>query len=99
MVGKACHGEKNIHRYYQHTVGGTRNGCQIQRVVAHEVEDSVIQYIWSATENAGYLNNIEEKIRKSRNTKSLDVVRNKAFHGASFSRCRNLLVASLTEHR
>lgn len=77
LVGQAAHGTSQVHRYYGHTRAFSKTACQYHRIPAQEVEDAVLQYIWSATQNAGYLEKIEKNIREMRNVKSLNVARDK----------------------
>lgn len=77
LVGKTAHGEKSIHRYYQHTNASIGNGCKIQRVVAPAIEEAVIKYIWNATKDAGYLDKLETRLVENQNVRSLDKAKEK----------------------
>lgn len=75
MVGQAAHGEKQVHRYYGHTNAFRNTECEFHRLPAQEVETAVLEYIWSAIKDAGYIERIEKNLREMRNVKSLNVAR------------------------
>ena len=75
MVGQAAHGEKQVHRYYGHTNAFRNTECDFHRLPAQEVETAVLDYIWSAIQDAGYIERVEKNIRELRNVKSLNVAR------------------------
>ena len=77
LVGQAAHGEKSIHRYYGHTRAGAKFDCRYKRIPAEEVEAAVLEYLWDATKDAGYLSRIETNIKSMNNVRSLDVAREK----------------------
>ncbi len=77
MVGQAAHGEKQVHKYYGHTQAHRNTDCQFHRVPAQDVEAAVLDYVWAAIQDAGYLGKIETNIRQMRNVKSLNVAREK----------------------
>lgn len=77
MIGQAAHGTSQVHRYYGHTKAHNNTACQYHRVPAQELEEAVLEYIWSATKDAGYLEKIEQNIRELRNVKSINVAREK----------------------
>lgn len=77
MVGQAAHGEKQVHRYYGHTQAYRSTDCQFHRIPAQDVEKVVLDYVWSAVQDGGYLDKIEINIRQMRNVKSLNVAREK----------------------
>ena len=77
LIGQAAHGTNQVHRYYGHTKAHSKTACQYHRVPAQELEEAVLEYIWSATKDAGYLEKIERNIRELRNVKSINVAREK----------------------
>lgn len=77
LIGQAAHGTNQVHRYYGHTKAHNNTACQYHRVPAQELEEAVLEYIWSATKDAGYLEKIEQNIRELRNVKSINVAREK----------------------
>lgn len=77
LVGQAAHGNTQVHRYYGHTRAHSHTSCQYHRVPANDVEEAVLQYVWSATQDAGYLEKIERNIREMQNVKSLSAARDK----------------------
>lgn len=77
LIGQAAHGTSQVHRYYGHTKAHSNTACQYHRVPAQELEEAVLEYIWSATKDAGYLEKIEQNIRELRNVKSINVAREK----------------------
>lgn len=77
LVGQAAHGRKQIHRYYGHTRANSATDCQFHRIPAQDVEAAVLDYVWSAVDDGGYLSKVETNIRQMRNVKSLNVARDK----------------------
>lgn len=77
MVGQAAHGEKQVHRYYGHTQAYRNTECQFHRVPAQDVEKIVLDYVWSAVQDGGYLDKIETNLRQMRNVKSINVAKEK----------------------
>lgn len=77
LVGQAAHGTAQVHRYYGHTRAHSNTSCQYHRVPAKDVEDAVLSYLWSATQDAGYLSKIEQNIKEMQNVKSLSAARDK----------------------
>ncbi|MBL7670347.1 MAG: recombinase family protein [Bdellovibrionaceae bacterium] len=75
LVGQAAHGEKQVHRYYGHTNAFRNTACEYHRLPAQEVESAVLEYIWAATQDGGYLERIEKNLWEMRNVKSLNVAR------------------------
>ena len=77
LVGQAAHGSQSVHRYYGHTRAGARLDCPIKRIPAQAAEAAVLEYLWDAIRDAGYLSRIEENIKSMRNVRSLNVAREK----------------------
>ena len=77
LVGQAAHGQNSIHRYYGHTRAGAKFDCKIKRVPAQDAETAVLEYLWDATRDAGYMNHIEQNIKSMRSVRSLNVAREK----------------------
>ena len=77
LVGQAAHGEHSVHRYYGHTRAGKKFDCKIKRLPAQETEAAVLEYLWDAVRDAGYLGKIEENIKSMRNVRSINVARDR----------------------
>lgn len=77
LVGQVAHGRKQIHRYYGHTTKTSKFNCVVQRICSDEVEKVVLDYVWDSIEDAGYLNRIEDHLKKIQNVKSLSFARSK----------------------
>lgn len=77
LVGQAAHGNTQIKRYYGHTRTQSKNDCAIQRVSSDSIEKAVLDYLWQATSDAGYLNKIEKNIKQISNLKSINVARDR----------------------
>lgn len=81
LMGQVAHGSHNTYNYYGHTKAHAKQHCSVQRVDAKEVETLVLNYMWSTTQEAGYLEKVEKKIREMNNLKSyqfgLDKKKNK----------------------
>lgn len=75
LVGQAAHGAQSVHRYYGHTRAGNKFDCQIKRLPAQETETAVLEYLWDAVRDAGYLSRIEDNIKSMRNVRSINVAR------------------------
>lgn len=77
LVGQTFHGEVSEHRYYGHTYKNSKNGCNVQRINADELEKQVLEYVWGSIEDAGYLKRIEDKLKQLNNVKSFGAAKKK----------------------
>jgi len=65
LIGQASHGRNKAHRYYGHkAVMGETISCKLKRFRAGEIESAVIEHLDEMLLRSGYLNTVEENIRK-----------------------------------
>ena len=64
LVGQTYHGAKSKYRYYGHTNLGAKNGCEIQRISADEVETVVLKYLKESLVKTGYFAGLKKTIAR-----------------------------------
>ncbi len=73
LIGQSAHGKVRVHRYYGHRVEvGETLKCSFNRLPADELEQVVLVHLDEILETSGYLDNIENNIKKSKNVAQKD---------------------------
>lgn len=92
LVGQASHGQSAVHRYCGHNKAFRKSDCRGHRISAKAVEEVILEYLWAAVRDAGYLQRIEKNVRDMRNVRALDSARDKRAYRSELANVQTRIV-------